>query len=226
VKRSLETFLATLETHHGKPRAPLRTKDPLDLLYWENVAYLVTDVRRRAAYDALVREVGKDPDLVLKTPVAQLAKIIEEGGMLPLLRARKVRKVAELAKSMGGGGDLRGIAKLPVARAKRALMRFPGIGEPGAAKILAMIGAHPLVAFDSNGTRVLLRLGFGAEHADYTKMYRSVLAAVEKPLAGKTAAELTRAHLLLRTHGQELCTRQDPRCHECPIGADCPSFPV
>jgi hypothetical protein len=43
------------------------------------------------------------------------------------------------------------------------LKRFPGIGDPGAEKILLFIHSYPVMALDSNGTRVLCRVGFSEE---------------------------------------------------------------
>jgi len=34
---------------------------------------------------------------------------------------------------------------------------------------------------------------------------------------------LTKAHLLLRRHGQTLCLRNGPACHACPVRSGCPS---
>jgi endonuclease-3 len=62
---------------------------------------------------------------------------------------------------------LKSVLKLPLPKAKKALQKFPGIGEPGAEKILLFTRTHPLMALESNGLRVLVRLGFGAEHKNY-----------------------------------------------------------
>jgi len=34
----------------------------------------------------------------------------------------------------------------------------------------------------------------------------------------------TRAYLLLKQHGQEVCKRTKPRCDQCPISSDCAFF--
>ena len=43
------------------------------------------------------------------------------------------------------------------------LKKFPAIGDPGVDKILLLTRTEPVMALDSNGLRVLVRLGFGAE---------------------------------------------------------------
>src|SRR5262249_58957930 len=75
-------------------------------------------------------------------------------------------------------GELEAIVRGPVDRAKRALRRFPSIGEPGAEKILLFAGAAPLLAPESNGLRVLGRLGLIREEKSYARMY-----AAARPLA-------------------------------------------
>jgi endonuclease III len=111
------------------------------------------------------------------------------------------------------------VIRLPLDAAKRALRSFPGIGEPGAEKILLFCGCQPLLAPDSNGLRVLVRLGLVAENASYSKTY----AAARELAAGLRSSprELLQAHLLLRHHGRTLCKRLTPRCPECPLERDC-----
>lgn len=40
-----------LQQHYGAPAPPLT--DPLDLIIWENIAYLASDKRRAEAFDTL-----------------------------------------------------------------------------------------------------------------------------------------------------------------------------
>ena len=118
------------------------------------------------------------------------------------------------------GGDLRKALRLPVMQATRALPKFPMIGKPGAEKILLLTRSYPVLSLDSNGLRVLLRLGYGTENSRYEKTYQSVRAA--------TAAEeqahydwLILLHRLLRRHGQEVCRRKRPECVRCPLSREC-----
>jgi endonuclease III len=133
--------------------------------------------------------------------------------------AKKLRKCAQIALEEYDG-DLRPVLKLPIAKAKRALQTFPGIGEPGAEKILLFCQTQPVLALESNGLRVLLRLGFGEEKKSYSTTYRLVQKAVEAGL-DKAYGWLIQAHLLLRRHGQELCKRTKPACTKCPLAPDC-----
>src|SRR5207248_1761289 len=99
------------------------------------------------------------------------------------------------------GGSLDSVLSLPVPRAKRALQRIYGIGEPGAEKILLFTRSQKLLPLDSNGLRTLVRIGYGAEHKNYTTMYRSARDAAQTE-AVQRVDWLIDAHLLLRAHGQ------------------------
>lgn len=83
--------------------------------------------------------------------------------------------------------------------------------------------SHPVLALESNGLRVLLRVGFAEEKKSYSASYRGV----QQALAGQLPAdydELIAAHQLLRQHGQELCKRTRPLCEGCPVREDCRYF--
>ena len=108
-----------------------------------------------------------------------------------------------------------------VQMSKRVLKEFPGIGDPGADKILLFCGADPVVALDSNGLRVLLRLGYGTEHQSYAKSYRSAVEAAASELPAKQAVRV-RAYELLRHHGQTTCKHKAPACGACPLRKWCP----
>jgi len=112
------------------------------------------------------------------------------------------------------------VLKKPLPQAKKALKKFPSIGDPGAEKILLLTGSHPLMALDSNGLRVLCRVGFAEEQKNYSATYRLVQDAIRDQLP-RDYDSLIRAHQLLRQHGQELCKRSKPLCAECPVQDSC-----
>ena len=211
--------LETLRSMYGDLEPPFR--DPFSLIIWETVAYLVSDVRRRQVFDQLVAEVGIDPASIAAYPPAALAELIRDGGMQPERRAEKLQNAAAIVLDRFGG-DASAVLKLPVTAAIRELKRFPGIGEPGAEKILLFCGAAPLLALESNGLRVLLRLGYGTEQRGYSAAYRSSRKSAD-PEIPRAIEYRVAAHLLLRRHGQELC-KAAPLCERCPLTAGCAYF--
>ena len=110
--------------------------------------------------------------------------------------------------------------RLPLDQAKRRVMKFPSIGEPGAEKILMLARTHAVLGLDSNGVRVLTRLGLVDEEKSYAQTYRGV-QALAREYEDRGVDWLIRAYLLLRQHGQELCKRSRPRCEVCPLTDRC-----
>jgi endonuclease III len=115
---------------------------------------------------------------------------------------------------------LRSTLKKPLPQAKKALKKFPGIADPGAEKILLFTRSYPVMALESNGLRVLCRVGFADEQKNYSVTYRSIQNAIHGQLP-RDYDSLIRAYQLLRQHGQELCKRSKPRCAQCPLGDSC-----
>jgi endonuclease-3 len=99
-------------------------------------------------------------------------------------------------------------------------MQFPSIGEPGAEKVLLFARVYPVLGLDSNGVRVLTRVGLVPEAKNYSAIYRGV-QRLGAEYADRGCEWLLRAHLLLREHGQELCKRTRPRCDACPLARGC-----
>jgi endonuclease-3 len=189
------------------------------MVLWEIVGYLADDVRRGTAYTALRERVGLTPEAILAAPDAVLEEITRMGGAIAVVeRAERLRTAALL-------GDLDEVLCMPFPKAKKRLMRYPMIGEPGAEKILLFCGVLPVLALESNGLRVLVRYGIGEEKKSYAATYRSVREAVLGELSADCGA-LRRAHLLLRRHGQEVCLRNGPACGRCPVRSSCPSSGV
>jgi endonuclease-3 len=210
----LAAVLQALKKHYGVPET-LPTKDPFELILWENVAYLAPPARRRAAFALLHRQVGLSPDKILTASRAALERVTAH-GILKARFANKLRECARIALE-GFGADLGAVLREPLPQAKKALRRFPGIGEPGADKILLFAGVQNVLAPDSNALRVLMRLGIVAEDKSYARMY-----AASRNVGAKPALKIPvmqQAHLLLKLHGQTLCKRSAPLCGACPLAA-------
>jgi adenine-specific DNA glycosylase len=219
IQPPLTLLLDRLEDVYGQLRAPHPTQ-AVDLLLWDNVAYLVDDTKRRAAFDALVATLGRDPIAILAAEDARLLAVV--GGMRPQDRVARLRRVAELALDLDLVPDPGVVLRQDLPIARRVLRRFPGIGEPGADRILLFCRYHLVLALDSNALRVLVRLGIGRDSANYRRSYRSAQAGAEAQLPRQFDA-LIRASLLLRHHGQTTCRRSEPRCGGCPLQPYCPT---
>jgi endonuclease-3 len=215
--KKLPKIIGALEELYGRLAAPPVT-DPFEMILWENVAYLADDARRAKAWDEFCRRVGTKPAEILAAPRARLMAIAR-AGILAADRVDKIREIARIALDEFGG-DFGKAFDGPLEEAKKALKLFPSIGDPGAEKILLFSRRERVLALDSNGLRVLLRLGYGKGEKSYAASYRSAREAT-RPEWREDFDWLIAAHRLLRRHGQEICKTAQPRCEACPLRRDC-----
>jgi len=208
-------LIARLNKHYGAAELP-PARGPFELVLWENACYLLPDQRRAAVFEGLRAQVGLTPDAILQAPREVLLPLAEMGGMRPETRVFRWQEIARITAAQFQG-NLDQILEWPYARAKKALKLFPSIGDPGAEKILLFCGMAAGLPLESNGLRVLTRIGYGRTHLkNYGAMYRGVQEAIAAELP-KGAERLVSAHLLLRTHGKTICRDSEPQCHECPV---------
>ncbi len=209
--------VATLRRTYGDPPAhPAR--GPLEMILFENVAYLADDAKRARAWDLLRRRVGTRPEQILEAPSSVLLDVAR-AGILAADRVERIREIARIALDEFDG-DLAGALDGPIGDARKALKKFPSIGDPGAEKVLLFARRDRVLALDSNGLRVLLRLGYGTEDRNYARAYRSAQEASRSEWKDDFDW-LIAAHQLLRRHGKELCKATHPRCEACPLRKVC-----
>ena len=208
----LMKVLARLHRRYGEPEPP-PARTPFELIVWENACYLLPDSRRKAVFDALRQRVGLSADAIWQADRSTLLELATMGGMRPETRVFRWLEIGRITRTQFNG-DLNQILQWTYPKAKRALLQFPNIGEPGAEKILMQCGMAEGLPLESNGCRVLLRLGFGRERRSYGASYRSIQEAIKDQLPAG-APSLTRAHFLLREHGKETCKTNGPDCAQC-----------
>lgn len=216
MKADLRAAVRRLRKLYGPP-APPPSKDPFELVLWENVAYLAPPARRREAFGLLKRTIGTKPEQVLHAR-PMLVKRVTAHGILKDQFASKLAKCAVIAVTEFDG-NVKAWLRGSVEESKRALRKFPGIGEPGAEKILLFSGLQPFLAPDSNALRVLTRLGLVQEQKSYARTYAASRAAADTLPATIRARQ--EAHLLLQQHGRTLCKSTAPRCDDCPLADVC-----
>lgn len=215
----LSEVLNALEAHYG-PQLPSWPTDPWLFLVWWHCGYPASDASCTKGWESLQRRIGVDPDRLLAASPSQLAIALKPGGMVPELRALRLKEIAErVLKEFGG--DVTGALKgLPISHARAALQKFPNIANPGADRILLFGGISPVAAVPSNCPHVLVRIRRGRELENYGKNY----AEAQEIIAGQTPENFdarARAYLLLKCHGQQLCKRSGPKCGICPVAPSC-----
>lgn len=214
-------LLQQLESFHGV-QEPSWPTDPYLFLVWWHCGYPASDAACARGWESLNREIGVDPHQLLAARPANLASALKPGGMVPELRALRLKEIAARVQDEFGG-DLRAPLVGPIAQVRKVLKTFPNIGDPGADRILLFAGIAPVAAVPSNCPHVLVRVQRGQERESYTVTYREAQQQLEAEVPEKFDAR-TRAYLLLKRHGQEICKRTNPKCSQCPISSSCAYF--
>lgn len=211
-------IIQKLKKYYGEPEIP-PARGPFELVLWENACYLLPDERRLEVFDALREHVGLNAPAIEAAPQSVLLPIAIRGGMRPETRVFRWKEIARITLDQYGG-DLSAILNMPYSEAKKVLNQFPTIGDPGAEKILLLCGIASGLPLESNGLRVLIRIGWGRAQKHYGATYRSVQEAL-RPELPSHVERLREAHLLLRIHGKKLCKDHAPLCHQCPVSGEC-----
>jgi endonuclease III len=163
------------------------------------------------------------PERLLAANPAKLAAALKPGGMVPELRAMRLKEIAERVEKESGGDLLEGLKGLTIARVRAALKKFPNIADPGADRILLFGGISPVAAVPSNCPHVLVRIQLGQERENYGVTYKEAQGMIAAEVPAKFDAR-ARAYLLVKVHGQKVCKRTNPKCGACPVAGECAYF--
>ena len=194
--------------------------DPYLFLVWLHCGYPASEAKCAKGWESLTSVIGVDAGSILRANPAKLADALKPGGMVPELRAMRLKEIAERVLKQYGGDLREGLNGLSVAQARAALKQFPNIADPGADRILLFAGMSPVAAVPSNCPHVLVRIQAGQERENYGRTYREAQQLIEEGLPPKFDSR-TRAYLLLKRHGQQLCKSSNPKCDICPVAPDC-----
>jgi endonuclease III len=220
VRALIPELLGTLETFYGV-QEPNWPTDPYLFIVWWHCGYPASDAACTKGWEKLSREIGASPEQLLVASPAKLAGALKPGGMVPELRAMRLKEIAARVKDEYAG-DLRAALVGPIAAARKTLKGFSNIADPGADRILLFAGIAPVAAVPSNCPHVLVRIQRGLERENYGVTYKEAQEAIAEEVPEKFDARI-RAYLLLKRHGQEICKRK-PRCAQCPVSSSCAFF--
>ena len=217
-KTGLLAILDRLESRYGR-QAPAWPVDPYEFLVWWHSGYPASDAACARGWESLQKRIGTEPEKILAASTKELASALKPGGMVPEIRAVRLKEVAGRVRDEFAN-DLRSGLAGPLPRVRKALKGFPNIADPGADRILLFAGIAPVAAVPSNVPYVLPRIRHGREPDRYALTYREaqqeILADVPETFDART-----RAYLLLKRHGQEICRRTRPLCEDCPVNSLC-----
>lgn len=196
--------------------------DPYEFIVWWNCGYPASDAACAKGWEKLTSEIGIEPDVLLKATPKSLAAALKAGGMVPEIRAERLKEIAAIVQDECGG-DLRNALAGPLAKARKILKVFPGIADPGADRILLFARIAPIAAVPSNCVHVLSRVIQGKDNENYNAGYRDAQKAIAQAVPERFEPR-ARAYLLVKQHGQAICKRTNPKCEVCSIRTDCAFF--
>jgi endonuclease III len=211
-------LLDSLQSFYGAV-APHAPTDPYEFLIWWHCGYPASEERCAKGWEALRREIGITPRQLAAASTAKLVKALMAGGMVPDLRAVRLKEIAGRVRREFAGDLLSALSRLPAAQAHKALKSFPGIGNPGADRILLFSRLSPIAAVPSACPHVLVRLLHGPEGDKYVAIYAAAQRMLDALPA--TVEARIRGYLLIDRHGHELCKRSKPLCERCPLQSQC-----
>jgi endonuclease III len=208
---SLQSFYGAVEPH-----APT---DPYEFLVWWHCGYPASEERCAKGWESLTREIGIAPKQLSRASTAKLAKALKAGGMVPDVRAARLKEIAERVQREFAGDLRSALSRLSAARVRKVLKAFPGIGNPGADRISLFSRLSPVAAVPSACPHVLVRVLQGPEGDKYVSIY----AAAQRMLGALPATfdARIRGYLLIDRHGHALCKRSKPLCERCPLQSQC-----
>ncbi len=216
---TLLQLLDILAASYGEQTASWPT-DPYLFLVWLHCGYPASDAKCAKGWESLTSRVGVEAERILEADPARLASALKPGGIVPELRAMRLKEIAERVLKQYGGDLRQGLNGLSITQARRALKQFPNIADPGADRILLFAGISAVAAVPSNCPHVLVRIQIGQERENYGRTYREAQESVEAGLP-PTFDSRIRGYLLLKCHGQKLCKSSNPKCAICPVATHC-----
>ena len=214
-------ILDRLESRYGSQQ-PCWPTEPYQFLIWWHCGYPASDAACQRGWESVKQKIGIDPRHILAASTRELASALKAGGMVSELRAARLKEVAFTVQEQFGGDLGNGLVG-PLKDVHKSLKKFPGIGDPGADRMLLFGGIAPVAAVPSNCPQVLVRIQLGQERENYGVTYKEAQQAI---LAGvrETFDARTRAYLLLKKHGQDVCKRAKPLCAQCVVNTACVFF--
>jgi len=163
----------------------------------------------------------------VKTVLPYFARWLAEFPDFPALAAASEARVLRRWEGLGYYSRARNLHRLAQALARlpapprtpEAWRELPGVGPYTAAAITSIAFAEPVACVDGNVVRILARLT-----ADAAPRRDSASASrVFAPLAGALVPAVNPGdhNQAMMELGATVCTRQHPRCPDCPVRAFC-----
>lgn len=186
----------------------------LDELIFTVLTQHTSDLNAERAFDELRRRITSW-EKVLEADVLDIADAIQHGGLANQKSAR-IQKILGEIQERHGQLELEFLKDFDVEDARTWLTELSGVGPKTAAVVMAFALGMPAIPVDTHIHRVSGRLGLirkGTTADDAHVMLEKLIDPDDRfPL-----------HVLLITHGRQICKARRPLCADCPLVERCPS---
>jgi endonuclease-3 len=153
-------------------------------------------------------------------PIAEIEEAIRP-ITFPERKAVQLRQALEKITQRCGSLSLDFLHGYRTDKIRSWLEQFDGVGTKTSGAVVNFSSLRRrAMCVDSHHLRVTQRLGLVAKNADAGETERRLM---EMAPDSWTAEMLDEDHVLIKTHGQRLCTFTQPRCAGCPLLDLCPT---
>jgi len=186
----------------------------LDELIFTVLTQHTSDLNAERSYDAL-RKAMPTWASVIEAETQKIADAIHHGGLANQKSVRIQQILIEILHRLGHF-ELEFLSELPLEEARSWLTSLPGVGPKTAAVVMAFSLKMPAFPVDTHILRVSKRLGL---------IGRKVSADQAHPIMENMIPRDNRydMHVLLITHGRQICKARVPQCGRCPLDQECPA---
>ena len=184
----------------------------IDELIFTVLTQNTSDLNAERAYDSL-RKVLPTWGQVIEAETQQVADAIKHGGLSNQKSVRIQKILVEILKRIGHF-DLEFLAARPLEETREWFTSLPGVGPKTAAVVMAFSLKMPAFPVDTHIHRVSKRLGLITEKTTADQAH---------PIMEDLIPEDDRydMHVLLITHGRQICKARIPQCPRCPLAQEC-----
>jgi endonuclease-3 len=189
----------------------------LDELIFTVLTQHTSDLNAERAFNELRRRIPGWMEVIEASP-EEVASAIQRGG-LANQKSVRIQKILREVLERHGELELEFLKEYPVEEARDWLTALSGVGPKTAAVVMAFSLNMPAMPVDTHIHRVSGRLGLIREGTSADDAH----IVMEKLVEPEDRFPL---HVLLITHGRQLCKARRPLCAQCPLKVECPASEV
>ena len=186
----------------------------IDELIFTVLTQNTSDINAERAYDTLRKSLPTWGQ-VIEAEAENVAALIKRGGLSNQKSVRIQKILVEILKRIGHF-DLEFLAARPLEETRQWFTSLPGVGPKTAAVVMAFSLRMPAFPVDTHIHRVSKRLGLIADKTTADQAH---------PIMEQLISEDDRydMHVLLITHGRQMCKARIAQCARCPLANECPA---